>query len=211
MTSTTSPPSLFDSISAWQISSSEHIKGAALFLLNNYTNVLMFLVLMAVGFWKNKKARVRWPVAFPVFCPFFPFYFASLCHCPLCIVLRFMQTNTAASQACSRLFFRLVTKLEQSWYRRRIGVDTFIQDEAAKIPQHAALPAPDFPTIVELEKFDLRTAKPINLRPFKPQYHLTMGKDPLPSPIHFTPHASELNRLKPTTQPSPPSTPTTSS
>jgi hypothetical protein len=58
MTSTTSPPSLFDSIS-WQIPSVEQIKSTALFLLNNYTNVLTFLVLMAVGFWQNKRRRVR--------------------------------------------------------------------------------------------------------------------------------------------------------
>jgi hypothetical protein len=66
----------------------------------------------------------------------------------------------------------------------RNKVNTSLQEEANKIPQHAALPAPDFPTITELEKFDLKTAEPIKLRPFKPQYHLTMGKDPIPSPIH---------------------------
>lgn len=50
-----------------------------------------------------------------------------------------------------------------------------------KVPQHSALPAPDFPTVTELEQFDLKTTEPPKLRPFKPKYHLTMGKHPYPN------------------------------
>ena len=57
----------------------------------------------------------------------------------------------------------------------------FLQDEAKKMPQHSALPAPDFPTVTEREKFDLKTTEPLKLRPFKPKYHLTMGKHAHPN------------------------------
>jgi hypothetical protein len=38
------------------------------------------------------------------------------------------------------------------------------------------LPAPNFPTITEQLDFDYTKTEPQQLRPFKPKYHLTMGK-----------------------------------
>lgn len=37
------------------------------------------------------------------------------------------------------------------------------------------LDSPGFPLPTRLEGFDLATAEPLQLRPFKPKYHLTMG------------------------------------
>jgi hypothetical protein len=36
--------------------------------------------------------------------------------------------------------------------------------------------APEFPEVKELPEFDWQTTEPLKLRPFKPRYHLTMGK-----------------------------------
>lgn len=48
------------------------------------------------------------------------------------------------------------------------------RDDAKNNPRYLALPAPDFPPITQLEKFDWKTTEPLKLRPFKPKYHLTM-------------------------------------
>jgi hypothetical protein len=38
------------------------------------------------------------------------------------------------------------------------------------------LRAPEFPEVEELVDFDWKTTEPLQLRPFKPKYHLTMGE-----------------------------------
>ncbi len=38
------------------------------------------------------------------------------------------------------------------------------------------LKSPDFPDIEEQEDFDWKTTEPLQFRPFKPKYHLTMGE-----------------------------------
>lgn len=38
------------------------------------------------------------------------------------------------------------------------------------------LRAPEFPPIEEQSAFDWKTTEPLQLRPFKPKYHLTMGE-----------------------------------
>lgn len=58
MASTTSFPSLLDSIKA-QVPSWEQIKTTPLFILTNYSNVLMFLFFVGAGLWQNKRKRVR--------------------------------------------------------------------------------------------------------------------------------------------------------
>ncbi|RMZ77303.1 hypothetical protein DV737_g4432, partial [Chaetothyriales sp. CBS 132003] len=41
------------------------------------------------------------------------------------------------------------------------------------------LAAPDFPAVEEVADFDYKTTEPLNLRPFKPKYHLTMAIESL--------------------------------
>jgi hypothetical protein len=42
------------------------------------------------------------------------------------------------------------------------------------------LRAPEFPEVDEQPDFDWKTTEPLQLRPFKPKYFLTMGEFPIP-------------------------------
>ena len=51
------------------------------------------------------------------------------------------------------------------------------QKEAKRIGNEKRyLKAPEFPEIEEQPDFDWKTTEPLKIRPFKPKYHLTMGK-----------------------------------
>jgi hypothetical protein len=51
------------------------------------------------------------------------------------------------------------------------------QNEAKKAGyEKRYLKAPEFPDVEEQSDFDWKTTEPLQLRPFKPKYHLTMGK-----------------------------------
>jgi hypothetical protein len=39
-------------------------------------------------------------------------------------------------------------------------------------------PAPGFPEVEPLDDFDWKTTEPLQIRPFKPKYNLTMGTPP---------------------------------
>lgn len=58
----------------------------------------------------------------------------------------------------------------QIWWKR---------EETKKRPRNPALPAPDFPPVEELQKFDWKSKEPLKLRPFKAKYHLTMALETL--------------------------------
>jgi hypothetical protein len=57
-----------------------------------------------------------------------------------------------------------------------------IQERARKAQPGKTEPAPGFPDVEPLETFDWKTTEPLQIRPFKPKYHLTMGGHTNPSP-----------------------------
>ncbi len=60
------------------------------------------------------------------------------------------------------------------------------QNEAKKIGyEKRYLKAPEFPDIEEQPDFDWKTTEPLQLRPFKSKYHLTMGESILIHTLFF--------------------------
>ena len=55
---------------------------------------------------------------------------------------------------------------------RNLKASTEAQNARKKIP------APGFPDIEPLEDFDWQKTEPLQSRPFKPKFHLTMGESP---------------------------------
>lgn len=169
--------SLFDSV-RWHLRSWDQIKRTSLFTLSNYANVFMFLFFIAVGLYQIKSKRVRG---------------ASHSHsgyfCGSSIVLHFRVIFGVTVLGRSSCGYSLMTHCYFEWRsftyigRCELPELTSFQDEAKKRPRHSALKAPDFPEIEELRDFDWKTTEPIKLRPFKPKYHITMGRPPpLPTP-----------------------------
>jgi hypothetical protein len=66
-----------------------------------------------------------------------------------------------------RISFSTLGRTLLTRYQRTISQHAQPSDEKTKDPTTEIIPLPDF---------DWRTTEPLKIRPFKPKYHLTMGK-----------------------------------